>query len=270
MATSELPFPLAFFPLACFPLAFLLLACFPLAFCPLACFPLAVFPLAFLPLTCFPLAFFQLSNLAAACSSRTLCCTVTHHSAVLGLAMHALSCCSQVQAQVMTLYLAIHVTCSLTIHVDVTSTCYKYMSQSHITKTSNHRISAALGITPKHTNTCWIFRICTPASLFKASFSQEINIHRQQSQSLSHASIHLNTEREHRLCRYGLVYPGVGWIIWRNRSCVDESLIFHVNYLGTDQPSLNLNFSKNANMIVAQYYQVCPLDLLSVTLHALR
>ena len=64
--------------------------------------------------------------------------------------------------------------------------------------------------------------------------------------------------------RYGLVYPGVGWIVWRNRSCVDESLIFHVNYLGTDQPSLNLNFSKNANMIVAQYYQVsfCKLALM--------
>ena len=57
-------------------------------------------------------------------------------------------------------------------------------------------------------------------------------------------------------CRYGLVYPGVGWVIWRNRACVDESLIFHVAYLGTDQPSLNLNFSKNANMVVAQYYQV--------------
>lgn len=38
---------------------------------------------------------------------------------------------------------------------------------------------------------------------------------------------------------------------------MDESLIFHVAYLGTDQPSLNLNFSKNANMVVAQYYQVC-------------
>lgn len=37
---------------------------------------------------------------------------------------------------------------------------------------------------------------------------------------------------------------------------MDESLIFHVAYLGTDQPSLNLNFSKNANMVVAQYYQV--------------
>lgn len=59
--------------------------------------------------------------------------------------------------------------------------------------------------------------------------------------------------------RYGLVYPGVGWCIWRNRACVDESLIFHVAYLGTDQPSLNLNFSKNANMVVAQYYQVAAL-----------
>ena len=66
------------------------------------------------------------------------------------------------------------------------------------------------------------------------------------------------TKRPHTCVRYGLVYPGVGWIVWRNRSCVDESLIFHVNYLGTDQPSLNLNFSKNANMIVAQYYQVGP------------
>ena len=32
--------------------------------------------------------------------------------------------------------------------------------------------------------------------------------------------------------------------------------IFHINYLGVDQPSLQLNFSKNANMVVAQYYQV--------------
>ena len=31
--------------------------------------------------------------------------------------------------------------------------------------------------------------------------------------------------------------------------------IFHINYLGVDQPSLQLNFSKNANMVVAQYYQ---------------
>ena len=29
----------------------------------------------------------------------------------------------------------------------------------------------------------------------------------------------------------GLVYPGVGWVIWRNRACVDESLIFKIDYL---------------------------------------
>ena len=159
VATSELPFPLAcfslaFLPLACFPFAFLLLACFPLAFCPSACFPLAVFPLAllllacfllayfplavfqlaFLPLKCFPLAFFpffQPSNLAAACSSEALCCTVTHHSAVLGLA-YAFLCCSQLQAQIMTLYLAVHIAGSLTVYVDDTSTHYKYMFQVHV------------------------------------------------------------------------------------------------------------------------------------------
>ena len=54
------------------------------------------------------------------------------------------------------------------------------------------------------------------------------------------------------VCRYGLVYPGVGWVVWRNRGCVDESLLFHVAYLGTDQVSLQLNFSKNANMVAAQ------------------
>ena len=56
--------------------------------------------------------------------------------------------------------------------------------------------------------------------------------------------------------RYGLVYPGIGWVIWRDSSCVHESLKFHVAYLGTDQISLQLNFSKNANMVAAQYYQV--------------
>ena len=71
--------------------------------------------------------------------------------------------------------------------------------------------------------------------------------------SIQIPALHVSFSKYVNDCRYGLVYPGVGWIVWRNRSCVDESLIFHVNYLGTDQPSLNLNFSKNANMIVAQY-----------------
>uniref|UniRef100_I1QJD1 Glutamate decarboxylase n=1 Tax=Oryza glaberrima TaxID=4538 RepID=I1QJD1_ORYGL len=44
--------------------------------------------------------------------------------------------------------------------------------------------------------------------------------------------------------KYGLVYPGVGWVIWRSKEDLPEELIFHINYLGTDQPTFTLNFSK--------------------------
>jgi glutamate decarboxylase len=54
--------------------------------------------------------------------------------------------------------------------------------------------------------------------------------------------------------KYGLVHPGVGWVIWRTEAELPEDLIFHVNYLGGDQPTFNLNFSRGANQIIAQYY----------------
>lgn len=54
--------------------------------------------------------------------------------------------------------------------------------------------------------------------------------------------------------KYGLVYPGVGWVVWRDRIDLPEDLIFHVNYLGGDQPTFNLNFSRGAGQILAQYY----------------
>ena len=54
--------------------------------------------------------------------------------------------------------------------------------------------------------------------------------------------------------KYGLVYPGVGWVIWRDKAELPEELVFHVNYLGGDQPTFNLNFSKGANQILGQYY----------------
>ena len=44
--------------------------------------------------------------------------------------------------------------------------------------------------------------------------------------------------------KYGLVYPGVGWIIWRDRAELPEELIFHCNYLGGDLPNFALNFSR--------------------------
>ncbi|MFC1835836.1 glutamate decarboxylase [Thermodesulfobacteriota bacterium] len=54
--------------------------------------------------------------------------------------------------------------------------------------------------------------------------------------------------------KYGLVYPGVGWAIWRDRDELDEDLIFRVNYLGGDMPTFALSFSRPGNPIVAQYY----------------
>ena len=55
--------------------------------------------------------------------------------------------------------------------------------------------------------------------------------------------------------KYGLVYPGVGWVVWRNQSVMPESLIFHVSYLGGDMPTLALNFSRPGAQVLLQYYQ---------------
>lgn len=54
--------------------------------------------------------------------------------------------------------------------------------------------------------------------------------------------------------KYGLVYPGVGWAIWRDHSVLPEDLIFSVNYLGGQMPTFTLNFSRPGNQVVAQYY----------------
>ena len=54
--------------------------------------------------------------------------------------------------------------------------------------------------------------------------------------------------------KYGLVYPGVGWVIWRNPDALPDDLVFKVNYLGGDMPTFALNFSRSGNQIVAQYY----------------
>lgn len=54
--------------------------------------------------------------------------------------------------------------------------------------------------------------------------------------------------------KYGLVYPGVGWVVWRDQAELPEDLVFHVNYLGGDMPTFTLNFSRPGNQIVGQYY----------------
>ncbi|WIA28305.1 hypothetical protein OEZ86_010856 [Tetradesmus obliquus] len=55
--------------------------------------------------------------------------------------------------------------------------------------------------------------------------------------------------------KFGLVYPGLGWVMWRSRQYLPESLVFHDNYLGKDQITITLNFSKGAMNVVGQLYQ---------------
>src|SRR5262245_25828429 len=54
--------------------------------------------------------------------------------------------------------------------------------------------------------------------------------------------------------KYGLVYPGVGWIVWRDTDALPDDLIFWVNYLGDNMPTFALNFSRPGAQVVAQYY----------------
>ena len=54
--------------------------------------------------------------------------------------------------------------------------------------------------------------------------------------------------------KYGLVYPGIGWVAWRDKSQLPEDLIFHVNYLGGDMATFTLNFSRPGSQVIVQYY----------------
>ncbi|KAE8350337.1 pyridoxal phosphate-dependent transferase [Aspergillus coremiiformis] len=56
--------------------------------------------------------------------------------------------------------------------------------------------------------------------------------------------------------KYGLVYPGVGWVFWRSPEYLPQELIFNVNYLGSNQATFTLNFSKGASHVIGQYYQL--------------
>jgi glutamate decarboxylase len=54
--------------------------------------------------------------------------------------------------------------------------------------------------------------------------------------------------------KYGLTYPGIGFVVWRNADHLPDELVFRVNYLGGDMPTFTLNFSKGGNQVVGQYY----------------
>ncbi len=54
--------------------------------------------------------------------------------------------------------------------------------------------------------------------------------------------------------KYGLVYPGVGWAIWRDEQALPKDLVFNVNYLGGQMPTFALNFSRPGSEVIAQYF----------------
>src|SRR5213079_1109469 len=56
--------------------------------------------------------------------------------------------------------------------------------------------------------------------------------------------------------KFGLVYPGIGWLIFRERSDLSEDLVFYENYLGKTDATFTLNFSTGSAMVLAQYYNM--------------
>lgn len=56
--------------------------------------------------------------------------------------------------------------------------------------------------------------------------------------------------------KFGLVYPGMGTVIFRSRDDVPEELVFHINYLGGDMPNYSLNFSRPSNSVILQYFNI--------------
>lgn len=54
--------------------------------------------------------------------------------------------------------------------------------------------------------------------------------------------------------KFGLVYPGMGTVVFRDRSDLPEELVFHINYLGGDMPNYSLNFSRPSDSVVLQYF----------------
>ena len=54
--------------------------------------------------------------------------------------------------------------------------------------------------------------------------------------------------------KYGLVYPGLGWVVWKDKKYLPKEMSFSVNYLGANISQVGLNFSRPAAQILGQYY----------------
>jgi glutamate decarboxylase len=56
--------------------------------------------------------------------------------------------------------------------------------------------------------------------------------------------------------KFGLVYPGVGWLVFRDGHQLPEQLVFYEDYLGERDATFTLNFSGSSSFILAQYYNL--------------
>ncbi|OQQ34532.1 glutamate decarboxylase [Prescottella equi] len=65
--------------------------------------------------------------------------------------------------------------------------------------------------------------------------------------------------------KYGMTYPGIGFVVWRSKKYLPEDLVFRVNYLGGDMPTFTLNFSRPGNQVVGQYYNFIRLGVAGYT-----
>ena len=54
--------------------------------------------------------------------------------------------------------------------------------------------------------------------------------------------------------KYGLVYPGIGWLVMKDKHNLPDELVFRISYLGGEMTNYSLNFSKSSSTIIAQYY----------------
>jgi glutamate decarboxylase len=54
--------------------------------------------------------------------------------------------------------------------------------------------------------------------------------------------------------KFGLVYPGMGTVVFREAADLPDELVFHINYLGGDMPNYSLNFSRPSTSVVLQYF----------------
>jgi glutamate decarboxylase len=61
--------------------------------------------------------------------------------------------------------------------------------------------------------------------------------------------------------KFGLVYPGMGTVVFREEQDLPEELVFHINYLGGDMPNYSLNFSRPSNSVILQYFAFLRLGL---------